>query len=93
LPAAAVRLPARDMGWPYLARFSAVSGTGPLVTSVVVTLTFEPVLVAEVAVELLTLVEVEVEVSLDDADDWVSLEVDAAGVSVVVEVVVELCCA
>jgi len=32
LPLAAVRLPAFDIGEPYLARFSFVSATGPLVT-------------------------------------------------------------
>src|SRR4051812_34578712 len=50
LPLAAVRLPAFESGWPYLARFSAVSGTGPLVTRLVVTLAFWPLSVAAVAV-------------------------------------------
>ena len=38
LPLAGVRLPAWDIGPPYFLRFSAVSGTGPLVVVVVVTL-------------------------------------------------------
>ena len=37
MPLAAVRLPAFDIGAPYLARFSGVSATGPLVTVDVVT--------------------------------------------------------
>jgi hypothetical protein len=37
LPFAPVRLPAFDIGAPYLARFSGVSAMGPLVTSDVVT--------------------------------------------------------
>jgi len=41
---ALVRRPACDIGPPYLARFSAVSGTGPLVVVVVVTLAFWPFL-------------------------------------------------
>jgi hypothetical protein len=41
LPFAAERLPAWDIGPPYLARFSAVSGIGPLV--VVVTVAAAPV--------------------------------------------------
>jgi hypothetical protein len=32
LPRGVVCWPARDIGWPYLARFDGVSGTGPLVT-------------------------------------------------------------
>src|SRR5690606_9860884 len=47
LPAASVRLPARDMGSPYLARFSSVSGTGPFVTTCTLALAFTPALVAE----------------------------------------------
>jgi hypothetical protein len=49
------------MGPPYFARFWAVSGTGPLVTSVVVTLAAVPALVAEVAVVPEVVVEVVVE--------------------------------
>ena len=37
MPVAAVRLPAFDIGAPYLARFSGVSATGPLVTVDVLT--------------------------------------------------------
>src|SRR5205085_1787655 len=36
LPLAAVCLPARDIGAPYFARFSGVSGTGPFVTVMLV---------------------------------------------------------
>ena len=36
MPLAAVCLPAWDIGWPYLARFCGVSGTGPFVVVVVV---------------------------------------------------------
>ncbi len=76
------------MGWPYLARFSAVSGTGPLVTMVVVTLAPEPKLVADVAVApveaLVSLVVVDVELEV-----VVSVVVDGV-VVVVVDVVVSL---
>jgi hypothetical protein len=53
LPRGAVCLPARDIGPPYLARFSGVSGTGPLVESVVVTLAFWPATSAELVVVVL----------------------------------------
>jgi hypothetical protein len=79
------------MGWPYLARFSAVSGTGPLVTIVVVTLAPAPKLVAEVAVapavvEVVTSVDDVVVEDVAPVETPVSVEVDAGGVSVVVVV-------
>lgn len=40
-PAGLVCFPAWDIGAPYFARFSGVSGTGPLVTVVWVTVAFE----------------------------------------------------
>ena len=57
MPLGAVRLPAWDMGWPYLARFSAVSGTGPLVTVVLVKVV-ETSAPAVVAAGVVTVVDV-----------------------------------
>jgi hypothetical protein len=77
---AAVRLPAWDIGPPYLARFSAVSGTGPLVS--VVTVALAPVAVSLVVTE----VEVAVPVSAVGA---VVVSAVGAGLVVVVVVVVD----
>jgi hypothetical protein len=91
LPRAAVRLPARDIGWPYLARFSAVSGTGPLVTIEVVTLApvAVSVVVAEVEVVAPTSAEGVAVLGLAEVSVVVEVEVSAGGVAVV-EVVVSV---
>jgi hypothetical protein len=60
LPFAGLRLPACDSGAPYFWRFSAVSGIGPLVVTVVVTLALVPETSAEVVVLVLVTPEVVV---------------------------------
>lgn len=95
MPRAAVALPARDSGWPYLARFSGVSGTGPFVTIVVVTLAPWPKLVAEVAVAPVVEVVTSPGVVVVVLDDVVSADGGGAssagrGWSLVVVVVVEV---
>jgi hypothetical protein len=72
-------LPARDMGWPYFARFSGVSATGPLVTMVVVTLAPWPKLVAEVAVAPVeAVVSVDTVVSVEVVEDVTPVSVDVS---------------
>jgi hypothetical protein len=64
-------LPARDIGPPYLRRFSGVSGTGPLVVRLVVTLALVPATSAEVVVdEVVTPVELDV---VAEGADWMSV--------------------
>ena len=72
MPRAAVILPARDMGWPYFARFSGVSGTGPLVVIDTVTLVGTPAAVAEVVVLVVVVAPVVV------VDDEVVAEADGS---------------
>ena len=79
MPRAAVRLPARDIGPPYLARFSGVSGTGPLVVRVVVTLALVPLTSAEVVVEDVVTLEV---VSLVDGTGLIVAPVAAVALPV-----------
>jgi len=62
LPRGAVCLPAWDIGPPYLRRFSGVSGTGPLVVVLVVTLAFWPATSAELVVEVVVTACVDDEV-------------------------------
>ena len=63
----AVRLPARDIGPPYLARFAAVSATGPLVTIEEVTLV--PVVGSVAVTEVVVASPVGAGIGIVEVDD------------------------